>query len=424
MLNSALCTHRRRVLPGRRPFRLLLLSLAVSTCGDWLYNVALLAFVYERTGSPTWVAVTTAARVLPMVVLGPLGGVVAGRTNRRTLMIASDLARAGLMVALAAVAAAGLPVVLAPMLAATAVAAATVQPPCVAASTARLVSDAELQRANALRAAINQGAIVAGPALGAVILVAATPAAAILLNGLTFLASAAAVSAIGPDPAFRPVHDRSAARPSLRADVLTGARALHEAPTAVRLVAADVVCSAVYGLLTVSLVLVGRRVGAGGSGYGVLLGAIGAGGLLGATVSAKISAPARWRGMLSVALVLVGLPLAALGQSTTLVTAVIAAVLCGGGMVVGEVLADTALPRLLDDAALTRAYGIAFPASMVGIVAGSLLAGPLVSLLGLPGALATAGLLVLLAAGLLLHRPLTSAAPNTFGITGPAVLAG
>jgi hypothetical protein len=32
-------------------FRRLLVSLAVSQAGDWLYNLALLAFVYERTHS-------------------------------------------------------------------------------------------------------------------------------------------------------------------------------------------------------------------------------------------------------------------------------------------------------------------------------------------------------------------------------------
>ena len=46
-------------------FRRLLASLAVSQAGDWLYNLALLAFVYERTHSSTWLAITTAARVLP-----------------------------------------------------------------------------------------------------------------------------------------------------------------------------------------------------------------------------------------------------------------------------------------------------------------------------------------------------------------------
>ena len=50
-----------RRLGGMPAFRRLLASLAVSSLGDWMYNVALLAFVYERTSSPTWLALTTAA---------------------------------------------------------------------------------------------------------------------------------------------------------------------------------------------------------------------------------------------------------------------------------------------------------------------------------------------------------------------------
>src|SRR5690242_349125 len=163
-------------LPGGRSFRLLLSSLAVSSSGDWLYNVALLALVYGATGSPTWVALTTAARILPIVVLGPLGGVMADRYDRRRLIVASDLTRAGIMVALAAVAAGGLPILLAPVLAAAATAAGTVQPPAVAATTPRLVPDEQLQSANAARATIGQGAIVAGPALGALLLMVSSPA--------------------------------------------------------------------------------------------------------------------------------------------------------------------------------------------------------------------------------------------------------
>ncbi len=139
MTNSAI-TQRLR-LPGGRPFHLILLSLAVSSCGDWLYNVALLAFVFQRTGSATWVALTTAGRVLPVVVLGPIGGVLADRYDRRRLIIASNIARALLMVALAAVAALGLPVIFAPLIAAAATAIGVVEPPCVAACTARLVGD-------------------------------------------------------------------------------------------------------------------------------------------------------------------------------------------------------------------------------------------------------------------------------------------
>ena len=104
-------------------FRRLLTGLAISQVGDWLYNLALVALVYQRTHSALWAGVTTAARVVPAVALGPLGGVVADRFDRRLVMIASDLIRVGLMLVLALVAAAHLPVLLAPVIAAAATAA-------------------------------------------------------------------------------------------------------------------------------------------------------------------------------------------------------------------------------------------------------------------------------------------------------------
>jgi hypothetical protein len=79
-------------------------------------------------------------------------------------------------------------------------------------------------------------------------------------------------------------------------------------------------------------------------------------------------------------------------------------------MIVGEVLCETALPRMLEDEVLARAYGLVFPIAISGIVAGSLIAGPLVSLLGVAGTMAVAGATVLLVAALLLSRPLDTAA--------------
>jgi MFS family permease len=409
---------RRPRLPGDRRFHALLLALAASCSGDWLYNVALLVFVYERSGSATWIAVTTAARVLPVVVLGPLGGVLADRHDRRALLIASAAVRGCLMLVLAAVAATRLPIVLAPLIAAFATAAGIIEPPCVAASTARLVADDELQRANAWRAGIGQGAVVLGPALGAVVLLVAIPSVAIVLNALTFAVSALAIRSIAAGPAFEATARADEAAPSVLAEIRSGARALAGAPTAVTLIAADVLCSAVYGLLTVTLVMVSRRVGAGDEGYGLLLGAFGAGGVIGAAATARLQAAARWRHALALALTLVGVPLAALGIAPALPVALLLATLGGGGMIVGEVLCETALPRLLDDAVLARAYGLAFPASIGGIVIGSLVAGPLVALLGLSGALAVAGGFVLMVTALLLSpRPQSRRQP------GPAEVA-
>ncbi len=402
---------RRRPLGGR-PFQVLLASLAVSSLGDWAYNVALLALVFERTRSGTWIALTTAARVLPIVLLGPLGGVMADRHNRRRLMIGADLMRAALMVALAAAAAAGLPILLAPVIAAAATAAGTAVPPCVAASTARLVPGPELQRANARRSAVGQAAIVAGPALGALVLIVSTPPTAMLLNAVTFIASAVAVWSIGSRPAFVPSGAATETVGGVLGGIVAGAQALWAAPAAIRLIAADIVCSAVYGTLTVLFVLLGRQIGAGNGGYGLLMGAYGIGGVIGAMVTGRVANPARWRMALIAALLLVATTLVALGSRPTLLEALAASLLGGGGLVVGEVLADTALPRMLDDDILASAYGLAVPVSLGGIVVGSLLAGPLVSFLGVGGALTAIGLAVVVACGALVRRPLMMAASS------------
>ena len=206
-------------------FRRLLASLAVSQAGDWLYNLALLAFVYERTHSSAWLGITTAARVLPIVVCGPLGGVIADRYDRRRIMIASDAIRLGLMLALAGVAAAGLPIVLAPVIAALSTAASSAYMPCVAATTPRLVDDADLPAANAARSAIGQVCIVAGPGFGALLLLIGPPSLAFALNGATFALSALAVASLPAGPLFAPAAEPDHA-PNVLRELGEGARAL------------------------------------------------------------------------------------------------------------------------------------------------------------------------------------------------------
>ena len=73
-----------------RDYRFLVAASSISQTGDWLYNVALLVWVYDATGSAGWVAFVTVARLVPYVVVGPFGGVIADRYDRRTVLIVSD----------------------------------------------------------------------------------------------------------------------------------------------------------------------------------------------------------------------------------------------------------------------------------------------------------------------------------------------
>jgi hypothetical protein len=108
--------------------------------------------------------------------------------------------------------------------------------------------------------------------------------------------------------------------------------------------------------------------------------------------------------VLSAALAAVGLPMALLAMVTWPAAAIALVAVTGTGAVLVEVLSETCLQRTLDEAVFGRAYGLAVPASLGGIVAGSLLAPALVSILGGPGALLLAGAGVLCYA-LMLLRP-------------------
>src|SRR5689334_16922840 len=88
-------------------------ALVLSSTGSWAYNVALLVFVYERTGSTGWVGAAALARFLPQLFASAYAGIIAERVERVRLMVRSDLAAMVFQAGLAVVAAANGPVVLA-----------------------------------------------------------------------------------------------------------------------------------------------------------------------------------------------------------------------------------------------------------------------------------------------------------------------
>jgi MFS family permease len=384
-------------------FGRLLAALAASQLGDWLYNLALLAYVQERTHSTAWLGLTTAARIGPLVVGGPIGGLIADRFDRRRLMFASDVIRAGIMGALVLVALAGLPVALVPVLAAAATLAGIAYPPSVAAVTPRLVGADDLAAANGARGTIAPACVALGPALGAVLLLVGPPAVAFAINAVTFVVSGLLVASIPAGGAF--ARSDSAGESSLDglgavvSELREGARALRAVPEAGWIVSADVAGSFVYGTQTVLLLLVAERLGLGAGGYGYLLAGLGLGGIAGATLAGRLGPVAGRRSTLAAALVLMAAPLPVLALTTSVVAAIAAGVAGGVGALVVEVVADTRLQRTLDEHRLGCAYGFAFASSVGGIALGSLAAPALVSLAGLGGTLCiVAGAVLALAA--------------------------
>jgi MFS family permease len=387
-----------------RNIRLLLAGLAASQAGDWLYNLALLALVYGRTHSSLWVGLTTAARILPEVALGPLGGILADRVDRRRLMIGSDVIRAITMAALALGALAHAPIVFAPILAALCTGAGSAYAPCVVAILPRLATDEQLPAANAARVSIQSICIVAGPLFGAILMLLGSPAVAFTVNGATFLAGALAVAAL-PHPALRAPAAASEQNPGLRQELKAGWEALRGYNEAIAIVGANVIASAVYGALTVVFVVLGHRLGLGAAGYGYLLAAMGAGGGLAAGISNKAASSENPRRALIASMLAVGAPLPVLGLTGWVPVALLLAGVFGAGTVTAEVVGDTCLQRSLDPAVFARAYGLALPTFLGGIAAGALIAPLTIALVGVSGTLIMIGAAVIAYAMLVLKHP-------------------
>jgi MFS family permease len=79
-----------------RNYRLYFGGQAVSMAGTWMQTVAQGWLVLQLTDSSTWLGVVTACQFLPVTFFGPLGGVVVDRIDTRKLLVATQVAAAGL----------------------------------------------------------------------------------------------------------------------------------------------------------------------------------------------------------------------------------------------------------------------------------------------------------------------------------------
>src|SRR3954453_3908188 len=238
-----------------RDARALIGASAASQIGDWLYNAALLGCVFSATRLAAWVGAATICRLLPYVLLGPLGGAVADRLPRRTVLLAGDLLRLGLMLLMAAGVAANGPVVLVIGLVALAPAAGSAERPAALALLPRLVGEVRIGPANALLHTVQDLAVVIGPAIGALLLAVSAAPAAFFANAVTFALAALLFSTLGR---YRlPVS--SAWSRGAAAGVVDGLRTARATRYVLPLFALVAMVELTYGAQTVQLVIYADR---------------------------------------------------------------------------------------------------------------------------------------------------------------------
>src|SRR5208282_4365179 len=82
-----------RLLGENRNFRRLWLAQIVSEIGDWFYTLSIYTLLLQLTGHAGSVALALVLQVLPQTLVGPTAGVVNDRLKRKHVMIAADLVR-------------------------------------------------------------------------------------------------------------------------------------------------------------------------------------------------------------------------------------------------------------------------------------------------------------------------------------------
>lgn len=264
-------------------YRLYFAGQSVSLAGTWMQATAQSWLVLTLTRSSTDLGFVVALQTLPVLILGPYGGVVADRVDKRRLMVALQSAMGlqalvlGLLTVVGAVSFVDI-CVLAVVLGVN----NAFETPSRQAFVREMVGKDELRNAVTLNSVTVNAARAVGPAIGGILIATAGVGACFLVNAASFVAVVASLlamdrAALQPAP---PAH-RSAGQ--LREGLRYVARTRE---IAVPLVMMTVVGTHAYEF-QVSLPVLAKQTFHGGAvAYGFMTAAMGVGAVVGGLVTA------------------------------------------------------------------------------------------------------------------------------------------
>ena len=262
----------------RSVFRGLWIASLASNVGTWMQNVAAAWLMTELSASALMIALVQAATNLPVFVLAVPSGALADIVDRRRLLL---VAQGWMLLVAAALAAATYAGLTTPWLLLTMTfllgLGSALNAPAWQAMTPELVPRQEVPAAVALSGVSMNAARAVGPAVGGLVVAAAGPAAAFLLNAFSFLGVLFVLVRWR-----RPREESALPAERLLGAMRAGVSYVRHSPAlrAVLVRAAAYVVGA-SSLLALLPVLVKQDTGLGPAHYGILLACFGAGAVLG-----------------------------------------------------------------------------------------------------------------------------------------------
>jgi MFS family permease len=381
-----------------RDFRLLWGGSVISALGTWLLVLAIPAHVLLVTGSLRDTGLTLAAQYLPVLILGPVAGVVTDRCDRRRLMIATNLFRAGAVAVMLLGTSPGRYWVLYAALLAESSGGVLYIPAWRARTPAVVGTGTQLSSANSLNALADGAVRLVGGPLGGILLAVLGVKWLICADAVSYLASAVA-NALTSRSGETPARQRTTIAGVFR-DLAEGGRVLRRQPAARALLPVTVIFLAANAALSAMLIPLGVRRLGGTEHIGFLFSSLGVGFLLAAPVLRAVLDRFQPRILLAVTLAATAVGQFGLFTSTSLATALPAGVAIGLFGSMSEVIPQTAMQRVIPNAVLGRISAVFLTGEAAAGLAGAV-AGPfLAQAVHLPGLAVTASLLTLAAAAL------------------------
>jgi len=299
----------------------------VSNIGTWMETVAIGVYVTQATGQAAWTGTVAALTYAPTVLLGPFGGALADRFDRRRFLVGVTLFQTLLAATLTLLAATDrLSVGAVATIVLLAGCAFAVAMPAVQAMTPDLVGADDLLGAMSLGAAqYNLGRVV-GPALAGLVIAAGGLAWAFGLNVLSFGAVLVALALIRIPPLARRDGERPRVLRTIAVGVATARRDPGIRTALLLLVATTFLVSPFIGLVpAVAIKVFGR----GAPGTSALVTAQGIGAVCSALAATPLSGLLGRRRLLVAALLLVGPAAVLYGLAPTFPLAVAAIAVLG-----------------------------------------------------------------------------------------------
>jgi MFS family permease len=338
-----------RPLRDSRDFRLLVGGGLVTGFGTQAALVALPYQVYVETRSPALTGLLGLVELGPLVTASLFAGALADRFDRRRLLLACQVALVAVAAALAAAAFAGHPPVwILYLLAAGTAASSSVERVTRAAIVPNVVSPAQLRAALSFSFGMFQVAMVAGPALGGLLIAGLGVGAAYTADAVSCFGMVAAAWAMSPQRPAGVEHE-----PVLRS-IRSGLRFVRRSQALVGSFAIDLAAMtfgmprALFPVLSLSLYH------AGASGTGFLFASVSAGATIAALTTGWLE-HARWLGRIVLVSVAVwGAAIAAAGTVAAIVPAAILFAIAGAADSVSAVCRSTISQTLTPDAVRGR----------------------------------------------------------------------